>query len=335
MPAEPRVSVIIPAYNAERYLSATLESLRAQTVGDWIATVVDDGSEDGTVEIAQRFAAGDPRIQLLQQSNKGASAARNLAMRTAPAEFYAFLDADDLWLPDKLERQLAAVEEQGVDFVFCSYQGFDDQGREWQDQDWSRRAGLRQGRSLLLQLSVVCFILPSSVLLSQRLISELGDFDESLQMAEDWDLFLRIVCAGHAFYGLWTDPHLVRRRSHPVSSSTRHSLMFFSHHRMIKRFQRVLPEKTRRRTHRLTFRNAFTVEGDQRRFEELVSMFDAYRTQDPSGYACRVMAVLRRLLPVRAFWFLSRYAVIPLAWHLEMWADRSPRFARRSPPGGE
>ena len=98
-PPAPVVSVITPAYNAERYIEHTLESALRQTFREFELLVVDDGSTDGTAAIAQRYAEKDARFRVLRQTNRGIAAARNLAMRRARGRYLALLDSDDLWFP--------------------------------------------------------------------------------------------------------------------------------------------------------------------------------------------------------------------------------------------
>ncbi len=127
--AAPRVSVVIPFRNARGTLAATIASVQAQTVPDWEALLVDDQSEDGSTELVERLAASDPRLRLLRPPHRlGAPGARNLGIRSARGRFLAFLDADDLWLPHKLERQLPLLEA-GAGLVFSSYRRIDPQGR--------------------------------------------------------------------------------------------------------------------------------------------------------------------------------------------------------------
>jgi len=125
----PLVSVITPAFAAERFLPATLASVRAQSCTDWECLVVDDASPDRTAEIAAAAAAEDPRIKLIRQpSNRGVAAARNAALAAAQGRFVAFLDADDLWLPAKLERQLAFMAETGAGLCYTAYRRIDETG---------------------------------------------------------------------------------------------------------------------------------------------------------------------------------------------------------------
>jgi len=107
----PRVSIIIPCYNAERWLAATLVSALGQTASDCEVILVDDGSRDASLAIARGFEARG--VQIVEQPNRGASAARNAGLRAARGAFIQFLDADDLLAPDKIARQLAGLETDG------------------------------------------------------------------------------------------------------------------------------------------------------------------------------------------------------------------------------
>jgi teichuronic acid biosynthesis glycosyltransferase TuaG len=124
-PRRPVVSVVIPAYNAQDYIAATLESVLAQTFEHFEVIVVDDCSRDGTVEIVRNFSSRDPRVQLMALArNFGAPAGpRNLGVRAAKGEWIAFLDADDVWHRQKLEHQMRVLQETGA--KFCSTQMVD------------------------------------------------------------------------------------------------------------------------------------------------------------------------------------------------------------------
>ncbi|MGB7539414.1 MAG: glycosyltransferase family A protein [Anaerolineales bacterium] len=112
---DPKISVIIPFLNMRRFLADAVESVYAQTEADWEIILVDDGSDDGGAEAAREYARRDPqRVRALMpepSTPHGASAARNRGLKIARGEYIAFLDADDIWLPDKLERQLGILEE--------------------------------------------------------------------------------------------------------------------------------------------------------------------------------------------------------------------------------
>lgn len=121
------VSVVIPMYNAERYIEETIQSVLSQTYEDLEVLIVNDGSTDDSLSVCRRF--DDPRIRILCQENRGLAGARNTGIRHAQGKFIALLDADDLWLPTKLEEQVAHLENNpGVGVSFCLFSIIDDHG---------------------------------------------------------------------------------------------------------------------------------------------------------------------------------------------------------------
>lgn len=118
----PSVSVIIPAFNAEAFIEETLESALSQTLPPREVIVVDDGSTDNTAEIVRGYGK---KVHLLEQEHLGVSVARNAALAVAGGEYIALLDADDLWMPEKLEKQVAYLDEHPeIDIVFCVVEQF-------------------------------------------------------------------------------------------------------------------------------------------------------------------------------------------------------------------
>jgi len=125
----PLASIITPVYNAETFLPETLDSVRAQTLQDWEQILVDDGSTDRSVALIEAAASRDARFRLLRTSrNQGPSAARNLAIESARGQYIAFLDADDLWLPEKLARSVQWMAEYGFDFIYHDYRHISNDG---------------------------------------------------------------------------------------------------------------------------------------------------------------------------------------------------------------
>jgi glycosyltransferase involved in cell wall biosynthesis len=125
----PLVSIITPTYNAARWLPETLATVRAQTLTDWEQILVDDGSTDDSWLILEAAAAEDARFRLLRQPHRaGPSAARNLALAAARGRFIAFLDADDLWLPEKLARSVEWITTHGYSFIYHDYRHISNDG---------------------------------------------------------------------------------------------------------------------------------------------------------------------------------------------------------------
>lgn len=192
----PLVSVIIPAYNAERFLPQTLASIQAQTYQNLEILVVDDGSCDRTPQIVQALAQQDPRIQLLQQANGGVAAARNHGLRQAKGEFIAPIDADDLWWPEavaKLVNQLQKSRPQ-VGVVYAWSADIDEQAQP----SGGIHAATVVGN---VYKTLICHNFlgnASSTLIRKTCLDCVGGYDSQLkaqnaQGCEDWDLYLRLA----------------------------------------------------------------------------------------------------------------------------------------------
>lgn len=128
------VSVIMPAYNAERFIEKAIASVLSQTYTDWELLILDDCSTDRTAEIAERFSEADSRIRLLRNpKNLGVAITRNIGFDAAGGRWVALLDSDDVWRGDKLEKQLAVAEKTGADIIYCSYALIDESGAHQSD----------------------------------------------------------------------------------------------------------------------------------------------------------------------------------------------------------
>lgn len=126
----PQVSIITPCYNASRYISQTIDSVLTQTFTDWEMIIVDDGSKDDSSDIVEKYVKKDSRIRLIQQPNGGSANARNHGIREATGRYIALLDADDLWLPQFLEKQIEFMKEKKAICVYSSYKRIDENSNE-------------------------------------------------------------------------------------------------------------------------------------------------------------------------------------------------------------
>ncbi|MGY1659594.1 glycosyltransferase [Geodermatophilus sp. SYSU D00705] len=185
----PRVSVVIPAWEAETTLPDTLASLAAQTEESWEAVVVDDGSTDGTVAVAESVAQEDPRVRLVRAQHGGVSAARNRGIAEARAEWLLFLDADDVLEPEALTGLLAATSPE-VDLVMGGYVRVDPGGR--------RADGVlpRGSEDWFAVLANRCPVAIHACLARKEAVVHVGGFDTGLVLCEDWDLWQRVVRRG-------------------------------------------------------------------------------------------------------------------------------------------
>ena len=191
-----RVSTIIPTYNCAAYIAEALESILAQTYPDVEIIVVDDGSTDSTRQVLEPYRG---RIIYLHQENQGESVARNRGIEAAGGEFIAFLDADDLWLPTKLERQVAAMDHYPEAVLAYSYAyAVDASGRRIRfrgsDLLCQGEAGLHQVFARLVTDNMIAN--PGAVLMRKQFLTGMTAFDPAIRWGEDWDLWLRLSLKG-------------------------------------------------------------------------------------------------------------------------------------------
>jgi glycosyltransferase involved in cell wall biosynthesis len=205
------VSVVIPAHNAESFIRETLDSVLAQTVQPSEIIVVADCCTDGTTDAVREYAG---HVRLLFSDAGSAAAARNAGARAATADWLAFLDADDCWLPEKLERQLQKVGDRDTALVYTDRYNFGNLG------DLPEVHGTIQplfdGDVFVDLLLLGNHITLSSVMVRREVFLELGGFTETLKNAEDWEMWIR-VAAGHRIEAC-PEP-LVRYRLHASSKS--------------------------------------------------------------------------------------------------------------------
>lgn len=184
----PTISVIIPAYNAEKTIKQTIESVLNQTFSDFELTIVNDGSTDSTLDIVNSIK--DSRIQVFSHPNSGPNRTRNRGISQASGEYISFLDADDLWTSDKLEAQLKALQANPEAAVAYSWTNWiDEDGQYLHQGSYSRATG-----DVYLQLLLLDFIgSGSNPLICSQALAEVGGFDESLVAGQDWDMWLRLA----------------------------------------------------------------------------------------------------------------------------------------------
>ena len=198
------VSVIIPTYNRRAMVHEAVASVLAQRDADFELIVVDDGSTDGTCE---SFAHLD-RVTLTRIENRGPAAARNHGVAMAHAPLIAFLDSDDLWMPHKLQRQLALMRANPQSAISQS-------GEIWMRAGRRVNPGsrhLKRAGDIFVESLRTCLISPSAVIMQTELFRALGGFDEDLAAAEDYDLWLRVLVDHEV--GLLDEPLVTRRAGH-------------------------------------------------------------------------------------------------------------------------
>jgi glycosyltransferase involved in cell wall biosynthesis len=193
----PKVSVIIPAYNVAPYIGETLDSVFSQTFADYEVIVINDGSPD-TEDLERALARFIDRINYLKQENRGASAARNTGVHAAQGEFVAFLDADDLWLPNYLDEQTKFIREHDCDLVCADAEVFGNGSHQEETYMESLVADAPPTGDVtfLGLLSAAQSLITSGVVVRRQRVLDVGFFDEALRNSQDFDLWLRLARHG-------------------------------------------------------------------------------------------------------------------------------------------
>ncbi len=185
------ISVMMPAYNAEKFIGPAIESVLAQTYPQWELIIVNDGSKDGTAVVAAQY--NDPRIKLIHQPNGGEAAARNTALQNLSGEFLAFLDADDLFLPDHLEKTVTFLRANpALHGVYTDGIYIDTAGNHMEPLSSQRRGPFTGWIFPEIVRASDVFGPPTCTLLRSRLIFERGlQFDTRIVIGPDWDFLTR------------------------------------------------------------------------------------------------------------------------------------------------
>lgn len=209
------VSIVVPMYHAAGYIVQTLDMVRAQTYQDFELILVEDGPGDGSAEAVEKYvnAHADPRIRLLRQKkNGGAARARNLGVAAAEGRYLAYLDADDVWLPDKLTKELAFLKEKQAGFVFTAYEFGDAEAK---------------GTGRIVHVpETLCYLeaLSRTVIFTSTVLFDLERIPRELVLmpevkSEDTAAWWRILRNGHTAYGMDEVTTIYRRPANSLSSN--------------------------------------------------------------------------------------------------------------------
>lgn len=229
----PAVSIIMPCYNAARFLPTSVGSVLAQTFPDWELIAVDDGSTDDTVEALAAF--NDPRIRVLQQSNAGVSSARNRAISEAQSPYLAFLDADDTWAPEFLATMHAALRARAdAVLAYCGWQNVGlpgPRGEPFIPPDY-------EGPSKIHTLFAGCRWPIHAALVSSDAVRRAGGFNPALTRAEDYLLWLEVAAQGQiirvaevlAFYHFHGDTQASADRGQAALQHLKAQMLFLGRH---------------------------------------------------------------------------------------------------------
>ena len=230
----PLVSIVTPAYNSSATVGETIESVLSQTYSNFEMIIVDDGSTDDTANVVHRFK--DNRIKYIYQSNKERSEARNNGIKNAKGEFIAFLDADDIWFPEKLEKQIELFEmDMKLGLVYSDLYLFEEKFPQ-KVTLYSHIRKLFRGNVPLRIIVEDNFIQSATPLVRRDVFDSLGNFDSDLIPCEDYDMWIRII----ARYAVdFVNQPLAYYRIHPNRTSWKNmpDILFESTHKLIDKIE--------------------------------------------------------------------------------------------------
>lgn len=303
----------MPVYNGEQFLAETIQTCLDQTYKNWELLIIDDGSTDSTKAVVHSFE--DVRIKYHFKENGGQASARNHGVSLSKGNWIAFLDADDLWTQDKLEKQINLItEEEAVNVVFTRGVIF---SKTTQNDYPHGSLGLLKGPEWFKELYQQSEIINSSVLI-QKTVAQNHPLDESpiVKGSEDWELWLKLCKAGCVFYGM--KERLVKYRDHDVGIHQNKIQMFKGKLHVYDKYQngllvqRQLKLKQYRYAHRELMNQLF-IESEH---EEIYEVFKSLRAKDKYGLATNLQK-LAILLKTRHFHFLSTKIIYRIAYRLE------------------
>jgi len=295
------VSVVIPTYNSAHYVTTAVESVLAQSFTDIEIIVIDDGSTDATESVMARFG---PPVRFIKQANRGVSSARNRGIAQSRGRTIAFLDADDTWCPNKLERQIEALGGQpGYRACFSAFTRVD------QNLAPQSVARCKQGSATLQDLLLRGNVIGGSTVIAERsLFEQAGVFDPDLSQCADWDMWVRLAAFTDFLY---LDDPLATYRQHDSNMSRDPSLLERDSVRVLgKGFSMAqLPTDLRAKRRRALARNDVVLAGcywHARRYREVArclkraALLDLRECRHAAAFPLRVAG--RRLSHRRSSW---------------------------------
>jgi glycosyltransferase involved in cell wall biosynthesis len=236
MTPSPLVTVVVPNFNCGRFLPDALDSVLAQTYPHREVIVIDDGSTDDSLLVlnAYRDRVGPDRLQIVTQPNQGVSAARNAGIERSRGELIAFLDADDVWHPEKLAKQVPLFAGPAVGLVYCAVEYVDEQLRRLGTNLTGRRGHVL--REIALLRGTVVLAGGSTAVVRRACFDRVGRFDREMSTAADWDMWRRIAC--HWDVDVVREP-LMRYRMRPASM---HRNVTVFEHDMLHGFEQMFAD---------------------------------------------------------------------------------------------
>ncbi len=314
----PLISIIVPIYNTEAYLAETIASVLAQTYSKWELLLIDDGSTDESARICKTYSEQDQRISYHFKNNGGQASARNLGIKISKGDWIAFLDADDLWLPEKLSHQIEDIREKQPDFLYgLGFYYYPEKDNQLVSYDWI--VGERSAANFFQILYTSCAVNTNTVMIKKSLLQEVGLFNEAPVMrgTEDWDLWLRIAKKVQRIYG--SPNRDVYYRIHGNGIHHQHVRMLRGKLAIYEQYDRdpSIGRLKRLRQYRYVYRELMNHLWEEKRIQELNIALRQFAKKDRFGIATLKQRLLFKLLPISTAMYLSQKLVYRIGYRLE------------------
>lgn len=314
----PLISIVIPVYNTEQYIAETIQSVIDQTYENWELLLVDDGSTDGSATIIKSFAENDSRIHYFYKENGGQASARNEGIKKSKGTYVGFLDADDLWLKNKLAQQIKELGIYQPDFLYgLGYYYYPEKEPQLETYDWIN--GERSGLDFFKELYHSCAVNTNTVLVKRELFDSVGYFDENqhLRGTEDWDLWMRIAKTVDKVYG--SPLRLVYYRIHEGGIHLQHTRMLIGKIAIYDKYERdhIIPKLMRKREYRYHYRELFNHLYKDGRTNEIKSFFSEFVKKDRAGFGTFIQRIIFPFVSKPTFVWISNKLIYRVAYRIE------------------
>ena len=316
------VSIVMPAYNAERYIAHSIRSAIDQTHPRWELIVVDDGSTDRTAEIVRSFLSADERIKYIYQQNGGQASARNTGIRNSLGDLIAFLDSDDLWDSEKLALQIKRIEETKADLVFSDAFIFSVDENVQGGTTFSAICpqfiyGRYEGWDAFKLLFAYNRIPTLTVLTRKDVLHKVGLFDEDrkYQNCEDYDLWLNLAKHGAVFWGM--KEKLAHYRRHASSMMNNDSRLLKPMVAVVRKHSQGsgLDNWEARQTVRSLYRSLVSTLVEENKINEAKDYMKEFSAWDKHGLTTWLQRGLLTVAPSK-YNFISKECLYRVEWHM-------------------
>ncbi len=313
------ISIVVPIYNASLFLEETIESVIAQTYTNWELLLIDDGSTDKSSTICKSYAQKDQRIRYYFKVNGGQASARNYGISKSKSDYITFLDADDLYLRDKLAIQVNDLETIDADFYYGGGYTLAKKNKEQKIEGYDWFYGQYTGTDFFRILYHSCAVNINTVLFRKELFNEVGQFDESqiLRGVEDLDLWLRIALRSKIVYG--NPAKKVYYRIHPNGIHFRKADMLIGKWMIYAKFDDSIPvnKLARKKEYRYVIRELMNALLNEKRSKEIKPFFDQYYKKDSFGFVAIIQSIIIRFTSPKTFLKISNSIIYRFGYRLE------------------